>query len=362
MSARIGSRAVVLGAALALAGCATTESTSEASPPSHYLAPPLVSEYFTADPSAHVWEDGRIYVYTSHDVDNPLIAAGGADAFDMRDYLILSMDEPGGAVTVHPPVLNVDSVPWASRQMWAPDAAYRDGTYYLYFPAKDENDVFRIGVATSSSPTGPFTAQPQPMRGSYSIDPAVMRDADGEHYMYIGGIWGGQLQRWQSGAYDPTGPDQDDTPPDDPAIAPVVARLAPSMLEFAEEPRRVQILDPDGSPITAGDHDRRFFEGAWVFRRGDTYYFTYSTGDTHYLVYATGTSPYGPFTYRGRILEPVEGWTTHHSIVEVDGAWYLFYHDTQLSGGVTHLRNVKMTPLEFRADGSIVTIDPMPGD
>jgi hypothetical protein len=26
---------------------------------------------YTADPSARVWEDGRLYVYSSHDVDPP---------------------------------------------------------------------------------------------------------------------------------------------------------------------------------------------------------------------------------------------------------------------------------------------------
>jgi hypothetical protein len=91
---------------------------------------------------------------------------------------------------------------------------------------------------------------------------------------------------------------------------------------------------------------------------GGKYYFSYSTGDTHFIVYATGDSPYGPFTYRGKILEPVLGWTNHHSIVEIGGKWYLFYHDSQLSGGQTHLRNVKVVELKHRADGSIETIDP----
>jgi hypothetical protein len=88
-----------------------------------------------------------------------------------------------------------------------------------------------------------------------------------------------------------------------------------------------------------------------------TYYFSYSTGDTHFIMYATGTSPYGPFTVRGKVLEPVLGWTNHHSIVEFQGKWYLFYHDAQISGGQTHLRNIKVTELKHRADGSIETID-----
>jgi len=57
-------------------------------------------------------------------------------------------------------------------------------------------------------------------------------------------------------------------------------------------------------------------------------------------------------------MTPVVGWTTHHSIVEIQGKWWLFYHDTQISGGVTHLRNVKVTELTHRDDGSIETIHP----
>jgi hypothetical protein len=60
----------------------------------------------------------------------------------------------------------------------------------------------------------------------------------------------------------------------------------------------------------------------------------------------------GPYTYRGRILEPVQGWTTHHSIVEYKGKWYLFYHDASLSG-LDHLRCVKTAELTYEKDGSI---------
>jgi hypothetical protein len=75
------------------------------------------------------------------------------------------------------------------------------------------------------------------------------------------------------------------------------------------------------------------------------------------LAYATGKSPWGPFTYRGIFLKPVQGWTTHHSIVAFHGKWYLFYHDTELSGK-THLRNVKVTELKHDANGTIQLIDP----
>ncbi len=318
------------------------------------ISQPLVTHMYTADPSAHVF-DGKLYIYPSHDIESGVPQDDLGSHFDMKDYHVFSMESIDGEVTDHGIALHVDDVPWATRQMWAPDAAHKDGTYYLYFPAKDQEDVFRIGAATSSTPTGPFEPQPEPITGSYSIDPAVFEDEDGTHYMYFGGIWGGQLQRWSTGTYNPN----DEYPDDDqPALSPKIARMSDDMLGFAETPKDIQILHPNGEPLKAGDNDRRFFEAAWVHMYDGKYYFYYSTGDTHFIAYAIGDNPYGPFTYQGVILNPVMGWTNHHSIVEFNGRWYLFYHDSQLSGGQTHLRNIKVTPLTHKEDGSIETISP----
>ena len=335
------------------APAAAQPATAAAAAP-WFLDPPLITAPYTADPSAHVFGE-RLYLYPSHDIDAGVKPDDLGSHFAMRDYHVFSMDRVGGPVTDHGAVLDIANVPWAKRQMWAPDAAERDGRYYLYFPAKDAQDVFRIGVAVATNPAGPFTAEATPIEGTYSIDPAVFRDADGFHYLYFGGIWGGQLQRWVSGSYQAK-----DVYPgaDAPALMPKVSRLRDDMRSLAEPVRDVMIVDGKGQPLTYGDNARRFFEGAWVHRHGGTYYLSYSTGDTHYLVYATGDSPYGPFTYRGRLLEPVLGWTTHHSIVELQGRWYLFYHDAQVSKGQTHLRNVKVTPLVHRPDGTIETIVP----
>lgn len=321
-----------------------------------YLAQPLVTEMYTADPSAHVF-NGRIYIYGSHDVETDVEADDMGAHFQMRDYHVLSMDSVGAPVTVHPVALDVDDVPWASAQMWAPDAAHRDGTYYFYFPAKDADGVFRIGVATGSAPEGPFEAQPEAIPGSFSMDPAVFIDDDGAAYMYFGGIWGGQLQCWTTGEWDPDCTRTQNQEADQPALMPKVARMTDDMLEFAETPRDAMIVDEAGEPILGGDTDRRFFEAAWVHKYDGRYYLSYSTGDTHYIVYGVSDSPYGPFRYAGRILEPVQGWTSHHSITQVGDRWYLFYHDTQMSDE-THLRNIKVTELTHEADGSIRTIDP----
>ncbi len=292
------------------------------------ISQPLVSHIYTADPSAHVF-DGKIYIYPSHDVD-------AGDAFDdlgshfaMEDYHILSMDNPTAETIDHGVALHVKDVPWADKQMWAPDASEKDGTYYLFFPAKGHDGIFRIGVATSASPTGPFKPQPEAIKKSFSIDPAVFKDDDRSYYMYFGGIWGGQLQRWRTGAFKS---EQAESPvaflPEDheTALCAKIVKLRDDLLEFAETPKDIVI--------------------------------SYSTGDTHYICYAIGDNPYGPFTYAGRILEPVVGWTSHHSICQFKNKWYLFYHDSSLSKGVTHLRSVKVTELIHDENGFIQTIKP----
>lgn len=355
---------IIVGIIL-IAGCQSNKSSENKSPVATeetrsdsivVKSKPLVTEIYTADPSAHVF-DGKIYVYPSHDYEAGVPEDDLGSHFDMRDYHVLSMDSVGGPVTIHDVALDKDQVPWVGRQMWAPDAAYKNGTYYLYFPAKDEKDIFRIGVATSETPYGPFEPQPRPIAGSYSIDPSVFEDSDGSYYMYFGGIWGGQLQRWATGTYQ----EEDVYPADSlPALTPRVAKLAEDMLEFAETPKSVEVLDENGNMLLTGDNDRRFFEAAWVHTYSGRYYLSYSTGDTHNIAYAIGDSPYGPFTYEGVILNPVLGWTNHHSIVEVDGKWYLFYHDSSLSGGKTHLRIVKVAELMYDELGRIKNITALP--
>jgi hypothetical protein len=311
---------------------------------------PLVNHIFTADPSAHVFE-GKLYVYPSHDRKTDIQDNDNGDQYDMNDYHVLSMESVGGPVTDHGVALKAEDIPWVSKQLWAPDAAFKNGKYYLFFPARDKEGVFRIGVAVGSAPEGPFKPEPEPIAGSYSIDPASFVDDDGKAYLYFGGIWGGQLQCWQTGKFAKeayitmeaqTGP----------ALLPRVAQLSEDMLSFSSDIKELEILDADGKLLSADDHDRRFFEAAWMHKYKGKYYFSYSTGDTHFLAYAIGDNPFGPFTYGGKILDPVQGWTTHHSIVEFKEKWYLFYHDTSLSGK-NHLRSVKVKEIFYDDEGKI---------
>lgn len=327
----------------------------------HYLVP----EDYMADPSVHVWND-KLYIYPSHDRESGIAENDNGDHFDMNDYHVFSTGDieavarGEASLEDHGVILRVSDIPWAGRQLWDCDVQEKDGKYYLYFPLKDRNDIFRFGVAVSDRPEGPFTPQPDPMRGSYSIDVAVLKDdtpADGSgkpaYYFYFGGIWGGQLQRYKDNkaleaAHLPEG--------EEPALPSRVARLSDDMLQFAEEPQPVLVVDSNGEPLKAND-PHRFFEASWVHKYNGKYYLSYSTGDTHLICYAISDSPYGPFTYKGVILTPVKaGWTTHHCIVEFKGKWYLFHHDS-VPSGKTWLRSLKVCELHYNADGTIQTIE-----
>ena len=315
---------------------------------------PLVTHIFTADPSAREF-GGKIYIYPSHDIPHDGVDNDNGDEYQMKDYHVLSMDNLD-AECVDTGMIFADSdIPWVSEQLWAPDAIDVNGKYYLVFPARDKNGDFRLGVAVSETPTGPFTPEANYIEGSYSIDPGLLKDDDGKVYVYYGGLWGGQLEKWQRGYFNPGGPDPN---PEGASLGPMFAQFNEDMKSFATEPINIQILDENGDPIKNGDEDRRYFEDPWMNKINGTYYLSYSTGTTHYIVYATSDKPEGPFTYRGRIMEPVIGWTTHHSILQYEGKWYLFYHDCELSNGINHRRCVKYTELTLNEDGTFNTIHP----
>lgn len=315
-----------------------------------YLFP---SDYM-ADPAPHVF-GGTLYIYPSHDRESGIPERDNGDHFDMVDYHVLRMDSMSQETAADCGLaLRISDIPWAKRQLWDSDVAEKDGKYYLYFSAKDKDDVFRLGVAVSDRPEGPFIPDPEPIPGSYSIDPCAFKDDDGSVYIAFGGLWGGQLQRYRDNVavYRAA---EDSLPVNnraaleprasEPALCPKIVRLDASLHTFAESPRDLVILDENGKALLAGDHDRRFFEASWIHKCDGIYHFTWSTGDTHYICEATSDNIYGPYTYRRRLLEPQVGWTTHHGICEFEGKWWLFHHDSAPSGGRTWLRSLKVKPL-----------------
>ncbi|MDQ6421671.1 family 43 glycosylhydrolase [Paenibacillus sp. LHD-117] len=275
---------------------------------------PIFTSIFTADPSARVWGDGRIYVYASHDI----FPSRGSDLMDK--YHVFSSDNMVDWVD-EGEILRADDVPWGRPEggfMWAPDAAYKDGTYFYYFPhpsGSNWNNTWKIGVATSQQPAADFEVQGyiEGLPGGNMIDPNVFRDDDGTYYLYAGG--GGSSY----------GMKLDD-----------------------------DMMSIDG-PVQMFSELEDFHEATWVFKRGNLYYLMYSDNNpgANRMRYATSSSPLGPWQNRGIILDPVLGSeTSHGSIVEYKGNWYMFYHNARISSNGT-LRSVAVDRVFFNPDGTI---------
>lgn len=287
---------------------------------------PLITDQFTADPTARVFE-GRVYVYPSHDIREPPGYAGRPNWFVMEDYHVFSSDNLTDWKD-HGVILSRNDVPWANHDayaMWAPDAVFKDGKYYFYFPAMaagaSDGAGMRIGVAIGDTPAGPFKALPTYMEGVKGIDPGVLIDKDGTAYLY----WG--MNKLFG------------------------AKLKPNMVEIEGEPLSFDNLPKKGLQ-----------EGPFVFERNGTYYLTYPhvANKIERLEYATSSSPLGPFQWQGVILDESESgcWTVHHSIVDFKGQWYLFYHDRDLSPSFDKRRSIRADKLFFNADGTIQKVIP----
>ncbi len=283
---------------------------------------PFVSHMFTADPSAHVWEDGRLYVYPSTDTSP---ASGYAT---MDGYHVFSTDDMI-TWTDHGEILHSDDVEWGRSSggyMWAPDCAYKNGTYYYYFPHPSDGegshrDHWKIGVATSKSPVSGFKDQGYIQGLEPYIDPCVFMDDDGQAYLYYGGYG-----------------------------KPYVAKLKANMVEIEDRSVLMEGLDD-------------FREGAFVFKRNGTYTMIYPDNSKggHKMRHAVSKSPMGPWECKGVFLDKTNVLTTHGSCVEYKGQWYLFYHNGDLSGGQEHNRSICFDPMYFKGDGTIQMVAPSRG-
>lgn len=284
---------------------------------------PLIMDQFTADPTVRVF-DGRLYLYPSHDIKEPPEYKGRPDWFVMEDYHVFSSDNLTDWQD-HGVILTQTGVAWTNPTayaMWAPDCVFRNGKYYFYFPAMAKTGGMKIGVAVADRPEGPFRPEPGYIEGVSGIDPNVLIDKDGVAYLY----WAGDSKLF-------------------------VARLKPNMLELDGEPRVIENLPKKGLQ-----------EGPFTFERNGIYYLTYPHVENKIerLEYATSNSPMGPFKWAGVILdESASGcWTVHHSILDYQGQWYLFYHDRDLSPSFDKNRSARAEKLFFNPDGTIPKVTP----
>ena len=278
------------------------------------------SNILTADPSGHVWADGKMYLYVSHDEECQL-------DFWMKDWYVFSSENLVDW-TDHGPCLTVDDLEWADNFAWAPDCAYKDGKYYFCFPVgngfKDRKNPEKstkwmgIGIAESDTPTGPFKdviggplwTEP------YANDPCLFVDDDNKAYLYFHGAKGND---W------------------------LVAEMADDM----------RSIEGEFIKMDMGGYEPKM-EGPWVFKRENIYYFTMPENNRT-LAYYMSDSPTGPWEYKGAIMGPEGDSNNHHSIVKFKGQWVLFYHRwlPNESDCNQPQRRVCAENLYFNADGTI---------
>jgi len=285
---------------------------------------PFITHMYTADPSARVFND-TLYVYPSHDGDT-------ATWFNMVDWHVLSTTDMK-KWTDHGVALSLKDLSWAQKYAWAPDCAFYNGKYYFYFPVEQNY----IGVATGDHPYGPFRdplnkplitrKTPGVVNNRDLIDPAIFIDDDNTPYLLFG---------------------QNDVN---------IVKLNKDMISFSDSVR----------VIKGASH---FFEAIWMHKYNGKYYLSYSGDDK--ILYCIGDSPYGPFTYKGVILDKMNSITNHHSIVEYKGQWYLFYHNSDLyfskhkdddgtngwKGKHPFRRSICVDYLYYNKDGSIQQVIP----
>lgn len=290
-----------------------------------YQGNPLVRHHGAGDPDAHVFND-TVYVYCSQDHQMRFLDNGTYAVMD--GYHVFSTVDMKHWRD-HGEILHSRDVPWGIKgYMWAPCVAFKDGRYYLYYPHMDSSRKWKVGVAISESPVGPFRHIDKPIDGLNGIDPCVFIDDDGEAYIYC-----------------------------NPGV---VAKLKPNMIELAETPRKI-VYAPDH---VTGCDTLRYNEGPYMHKYNGKYYFSYTNwhNKKDQGFYAVGDNPYGPFKWMGAMApHPRNGGQDHHSIITYKGKHYYFYHN----GGQYYKpqdwkgsrRILCFDELEYNNDGSIKYVE-----
>jgi len=279
------------------------------------IVPPGV---YIADPTARVWNDGKLYVYGSRDESPEYYCSWRYDvmaSFDLKQWDIYPNRFASKGKN--------DAVSYSDDYLYAPDCWYKNGKYYLYYCLA--NNTLTEGVAVSDSPAGPFLNGTNIDLGDHrQIDPSVFVDDDGQGYY----VWGQFNLK--------------------------MARLQPNM-------KGVDLSSVKENVITEKEHF--FHEGAFLTKREGIYYLVYAhmgrAGKPTCIGYATSTSPMGPYLYRGVIIDNDHcdpgNWNNHGSLVEFKGQWYIFYHRS--THGCNTMRKACVEPVFFNKDGSIDEVE-----
>lgn len=326
--------------------------------------PYLPSWEYIPDGEPYVFGD-RVYVYGSHDLYN-------GHVFCLGDYVCWSapIDDLGNwryEGVIYPKTedpLNKDG----KMCLYAPDVTVGpDGRYYLYYVL---DHVSVVSVAVCDTPAGKYefygyvhyqdgTRLGEKEGDEPQFDPGLLTEGD-VTYLYTGFCGPGDKSR--TGA--------------------MVTVLDKDMITILEGPRFVV----PGCEYSSGTEFEKhaFFEAPSIRKKGDTYYFIYSSEVMHELCYATSKSPTEGFRYGGVIVsncdmhidsyKPADmpaayGANNHGSIIEIAGKWYIFYH--RQTNGTWYSRQGCAEEIEILSDGSIPQVEitscglnggPLPGE
>jgi GH43 family beta-xylosidase len=247
---------------------------------------------------------------------------------------------PGSPDGRHFPVLrSTDLVNWrllgwaldplpGAVEFWAPEVAFHEGIYYLYYSARGLNDRdHQLRVATSTDPAGPFHDSGLVLKPDdpFTIDAHPFRDTDGQWYLFYARDFLTLDDDYRVG----TGL--------------VVDRLV-DMLTLAGDPRVVvrphadwQIFKRTRS-MYGQVFDWHTIEGAAVLLHNGRYYCFYSGGawehDNYGVSYVVADHPLGPYRrpddQAGAWMQSVPGHVIgpgHNSFIETpDGQQWIVYH------------------------------------
>lgn len=289
---------------------------------------PIITEVFTADPAPLVVDD-KVYLYVGQD-------AGDGKGYHMPRWRVYSTGDMVNWKDEGSP-LKPGDFKWSTggATSWAGHTIEKDGQFYWYITC-DHKDIHgkAIGVAVSSSPTGPF----RDAKGSAlvtndmtkatgiswdDIDPAAFIDDDGTAWLF----WGNQKCYY--------------------------AKLKDNMIEF------------DGPiKVIPDEQVERFTEAPWIHKRNGIYYLTYATGFPEKIAYSVSNGIEGPWVYRGLISQGAQNSNTiHQGVINFKNKDYFFYHSGMMqfdqgagqghNGGGSFHRAVCVDRLYYNEDGSI---------
>ena len=309
--------------------------------------PYLPSWEYIPDGEPYVFGD-RVYVYGSHDLYD-------GETFCMGDYVCWSAPVDDLASWRYEGVIYPKTAdplnPDGHMCLYAPDVTQGpDGRYYLYYVL---DKVCVVSVAVCDTPAGryEFYGYVHDKNGvrlgeregdEPQFDPGVLTEGD-ETYLYTGFCGIGDKSR--HGA--------------------MLTVLEPDMLTIREEP--VFIAPGKEYSDGTGYEGHAYFEAASIRKRGDLYYFIYSSEVMHELCYALGDNPRGPFTYGGVLVSNCDlqidtykkagvpsayGANNHGSMVQIQDDWYIFYH--RHTNGTWFSRQGCAEKLTFTPDGHVI--------